>query len=92
MQVAVTVGGQQVHAGEAVDLQVDEAGRGDPAARRLQPDGLDRPVDDADVAGEQLAVDERGFHAEPHPFTAPAVRAVIRCLRASTKTITIGSE
>ena len=57
-----------------------------------QADGLDRPVDDDDVAGEQLAVDQRGFHAQPHPFTAPAVLAVIRCLRASTKTITIGSE
>ena len=34
----------QVDAAEAVDLQVDEPRRGDPAAARLEPDGGDRAV------------------------------------------------
>ena len=57
----VDVGGHQVHAGEAVDLEVDEAGRGDaPAGRRRQPDGGDDVTVEADVTGYQVPVDERG--------------------------------
>ena len=42
-------------------------------------------------ANAQPDIYERGFDAEPHPFTPPAVRAVIRCLRANTKTSATGS-
>ena len=55
------VGGHQVDPGEAVHLEVDQAGRGDPAARgRRQPDLDDLVAVDADVAGQQVAVDEGG--------------------------------
>ena len=64
-----------------------------------QADGLDHAVGDRDVARDQHAVDQRRRDAQPHsscesspyPFTAPAVRAVIRCLRASTNTSATGS-
>jgi hypothetical protein len=85
------VGGHQVHAREPVDLQVDEPGRGDAAPRAAETHVDDRPGVHGDVAGEEPPVDQRGLHAQPHPFTAPAVRAVMRCLRASTKTIATGS-
>jgi hypothetical protein len=91
-RVAVGVGGHQVDAGEAVDLQVDEPRRRDAGAAVGQPDRADAAVLDRHVAGEQLAVDQRGFDAQPHqPFTAPPVRAVIRCLRARRNTIATGS-
>ncbi len=55
------VGGHQVDPGEAVDLEVDQARSGDPAARRRrQPDLDDLVAVDADVAGQQVAVDEGG--------------------------------
>ena len=46
---------------------------------------------DLHVAGDERAVHQSRFDAQPHPFTAPAVRAVIRCLRASTNTTATGS-
>ena len=58
---------EEVDAGEAVDLQVDEArnGHASPAAAR-QPDARHATVGDVDVARDELAADERRVDAEPH--------------------------
>ena len=56
-----------------------------------QPDGGDQAAVDLDVARDERPVDERSAHAEPHPFTAPAVVPRIRCLRRMMNTITTGS-
>ena len=60
-----------------------------PAPERPTRD--DHAAVDLHVARDERAVHQRRFDAQPHPFTAPAVRAVIRCLRASTNTTATGS-
>ena len=55
-QVARPVGRHQVHAGEAVDLQVDETGRRDPAPGAAgEPDAADQAIVDLHVPGQQTA-------------------------------------
>ena len=67
-RVAVLAGSREVDARVAVDLQVDEAGRGDPLPARLpHPDRGDDAVGDLDVAVDQLPADQRRRHPEPHP-------------------------
>ena len=51
----------------------------------------DRAAVDLDVARDEHAVDQRRLHAEPHPFTAPAVVPRIRCLRSRMNTSATGS-
>src|SRR5439155_216250 len=70
--VAVGVRLQQVDAAEAVHLEVDEAGRRDAAAvRGRQAERRQRAVvGELDVAGDELAADDRGLDAEPHGETA----------------------
>ncbi len=82
----------QVHAREPVDLQVDEArARRSRSRRRTARRATIDPPSISTSPGHERAVDQRRFDAQPHPFTAPAVRAVIRCLRASTNTSATGS-
>jgi len=59
----------------------------------LQPQRRSRQRQQDAVEGleRSRAVHQCRFDAEPHPLTAPAVRAVIRCLRASTNTSATGS-
>ena len=65
--VALAVGGEEVDPGEAVDLEVDEARHGDPAAvRRREAEAGDTAAEDLDVARDERAVDEGGLDAEPH--------------------------
>ena len=65
--VAVGVGPEEVHTGEAVDLQVDEPGRRDAlAVRRVEPDRRDTAVRHFDVTGNEAPVDERCPDAEAH--------------------------
>ena len=66
----VGVRAQEVDPGEAVDLQVDEAGHRDPAADAVEADGLDPAAVDRDVARNEPTVDERGLDAEPHASSA----------------------
>ena len=61
------------------------------AAAGAQADRGDLPARDVHVAGDQRAVHQRGLDAEPHPFTAPAVVPLIRCLRRMMKTMITGS-
>src|SRR5207248_1785481 len=71
--------GVRIAAPEAVRLEVDEAGRGDPASvPRGEAVAGDRAVGDLDVAGDKAAIDERGRDAEPHRSasrTLPAARS-----------------
>ena len=59
---------QEVDAAEPIDLDVDEAGRGDAAAADsvAQADLGDHAVLDRDVARNELAADERCADTEPH--------------------------
>ena len=54
-RVAVSIGAHEVDAREAVDLEVDEAGRRDPTARTGDADAHDRVVVELDVAGDERA-------------------------------------
>src|SRR5918996_2458903 len=78
--VAVGVGLEEVDAGEAVDLQVDEPRNGDASSvGRDEPVAGDPTVDDLDVASHEAAVDERGFDAEPHrpDLECPSARRML---------------
>jgi hypothetical protein len=56
--IAVSVGGEEVDPGEAVDLQVDEARRSDTVAvRGAESDAGDASVDNLDVAWHQTPRD-----------------------------------
>src|ERR671918_554725 len=69
--VAVGVGLEEVDAGEAVHLQVDESRNGDPpTVGRDEPVAGDPSVDKLDVASHEPAVDECGFDSEPHRSSA----------------------
>ena len=65
-------GGQEVDAGVAVDLQVDEAGDGEAGGARGEPGRRDLTVDDLDVAGDDPPVDEGCAYAEPHTPSFPS--------------------
>ena len=71
--VGLAVGVHQVDAGEAVDLEVDEAGRSDPAPRAGDADARDPAAVEFDVAGEERAVDQRRSDPEPHRRARKAV-------------------
>ena len=64
--MTLAVGVHEVDAGEAVDLEIDEAGCGDPAAGPAEADTGDAVAVDLDVARDERAVDERRRDAEPH--------------------------
>jgi len=65
--VALGVSGEEVDADEAVHLKVDEAGRRDPApVPAVEPASDDPPIRDLDVAGNELAAEQRRFDSEPH--------------------------
>src|SRR5918997_776692 len=69
-------GREEVHAGEAVDLQVDEAGHGEPGgAGRGDAHGRHAAVLDLHVPGDLGAVDERGANTELHGAGASASTA-----------------
>jgi hypothetical protein len=70
--VALGVRLEEVDPREAVDLEIHEPGDGDAVAvRRDQPVCGDTAVlVDLHVAGDEAAVDESGFDAEPHRSTA----------------------
>jgi hypothetical protein len=88
--VGLSVSALEVDAGEAVDLQIDEARSGDPAmaaAPEAQP-GYQAVVD-GDVARQQPAVHQRGRDAEPHrraaSRTLPAAASRLRAAAASIR-------
>ena len=73
--VAGRVGASEVDAAEAVHLQVDEAGRGDPAARAgASPTAATTPSAISTSPADSVAVDDRGLDAEPHSSSAAARR------------------
>ncbi len=73
--VAGGVGAGEVHAGEAVHLQVDEAGdRDSAAAAAVHADGRDPSVRDLDVSAQQHAVHHRCLDAQSHAFGSSARR------------------
>ena len=90
--VAVAVGAAEVDAGEPVDLEVDEPGRGEPAPAPGQADRHDPVAVDLDVAGNAAAVHQRRRHPEPHAEhrsrAAPPARCPSRRYRASWRAIT----
>ena len=65
-RVTLAVGVHEVDAGEAVDLEIDESGCGDPTAGSAEADTGDAVAVDLDVARDERAVDERRRDAEPH--------------------------
>ena len=65
-RVTLAVGVHEVDAGEAVDLEIDEAGRGDPPAGPAEADAGDAIAVDLDVARDERAVDQRRRDPEPH--------------------------
>src|SRR4029453_16660302 len=97
--VAVRVGVEEIDAAEAVDLEIDEPGCGDPTpVRARQTESHDPPVGDLDVARQQPALDERSFDPEPHRPSAvrtfpPASRSRSRAVGASTpaRSVTIAT-
>src|SRR5437764_2785971 len=68
-------GGEEVDAAVAVHLQVYEAGHCDPSARAAgEADVDDRPVDNLDVALNELAAHQCSLNIKPHasaPLTEP---------------------
>src|SRR5206468_883942 len=74
--IALGVRGEEVDAGEAVHLKIDEPGRSDArSVRRAQPDGSDMAVRELDVAGNETPVDQRCPDAEPHAYPATPATA-----------------
>src|SRR3954463_2149288 len=72
------VGVEKVDAAEAVHLEIDEAGHGDPApSRRGEPDRDHAPVADLDVPPDEEPVDERGFDTELHRASIEVVHALV---------------
>src|SRR5688500_17809907 len=66
-RVAGGIRSGEVDAGVAVHLQVDEARNCEASAPlRRKADGDDEPVRDLDVTGQQRALDDRRFDAQPH--------------------------
>src|SRR5262249_22406776 len=93
-RVAVGVRIEEVDPREAVDLQIDESRHRDASpVRRRQAIPGDRVIGDLDVAGNELALDERGLDSQLHrssalrmtPFAASSRRrAVAASVRASS--------
>src|SRR5215212_8914476 len=78
--MAVRVGAEEIHAGEAVEMQVDEAGDSDAlGARGRDAQPGDRAVLDVDVAVDELAAGERGLDAQPHACTSALGRPLYLC-------------
>ena len=93
-RVAVVVGGHQVDAREAVDLQVDEARRGDARrrSRAASPTASITPSVDRDVAPESsIAVDQRGSRRPASSLHRPGGARRHQVLARSTNTIATGS-
>src|SRR5262245_44306483 len=89
--VRLRVRRREVDPAEPVHLQIDEAGDGDPLARALaQGDIAHRAVQDRDVARDENALDDSGFHTEPHRTSTlcrtlpPAVFSRMRASSAPT--------
>ena len=73
--VAGGVRAREVHAAEAVHLQVDEAGDRDPAAAAaVHADRRDPSVGDLDVSAQQHAVHDRCLDAQSHALGSSARR------------------
>ena len=70
--VAPAIGGREVDAAEAVDVQVDEAGNRDSATGPCEGHGGDMAVVDVDVTRDEDALDDRRFDAEPHGRSSAA--------------------
>jgi hypothetical protein len=84
--IAIAVGDLEVHAGEAVGLQIDEPRSGDQRpATATDPERGDHAILDLDVARQQAAVDERGSDAEPHGVPSPVGAAAPRTLPAASR-------
>ncbi len=67
LAVALGVRCREVDPTEAVDVEVDEAGNGDPAPVPPGEGNLGQvAVRERQVAGHEDALDDRGFDAEPH--------------------------
>src|SRR5207245_1354573 len=67
LPITLCVGRKEIDACKPVDLQVDETRSGDSGSiRRAQPDPGDLAVGDLDVAGDELALDERCLDTESH--------------------------
>ena len=67
MCISVVVSGREVDAAETVDLQINEAGSRNPTTCwRGKAVSDNAPVYELDVAGYQLAANQRRFDAESH--------------------------
>jgi len=74
--VSLGIGGEEVDAGEAVHLQIDEPRRSDPVpVAGAEPDSRDETVRHLDVTRNKGAVDERCPDAEPHAYPATPATA-----------------
>src|SRR5947207_12195785 len=82
--VSRPIGGEEVDAREAVDLEVDETRRGDASAgTTVDADARDPSVGDVDVAAHERAVDERRLDSKPRHRQPAACSSVTGTSTAS---------
>ena len=85
LAIPVGVSAEEVDAGEAVHLEVDQARDRDTAAATLEADRDDNAVLDLDVAGLEPPID---LHTEPHDSrafrTTPSTPSSRRCASAAS--------